>query len=72
MARKSGEKIIVGMSGGVDSAVAALLLRDQGHDVEGLFMANWDDPDPDSHCTTAQDSDAAYTARCETIVRSKS
>ncbi len=55
MVRKSGEKIIVGMSGGVDSAVAALLLRDQGHDVEGLFMANWDDPDPDSHCTTAQD-----------------
>ena len=55
VARKSGEKIIVGMSGGVDSAVAALLLRDQGHDVEGLFMANWDDPDPDSHCTTAQD-----------------
>ena len=55
MTRKSTEKIIVGLSGGVDSAVAALLLRDAGYDVEGLFMANWDDPDPEAHCTTAQD-----------------
>ena len=46
-------KIIVGLSGGVDSAVAALSLRQQGHEVEGLFMSNWDEDD--AYCTTAQD-----------------
>ena len=45
--------IIVGLSGGVDSAVAALLLREQGHEVQGLFMANWSEDD--SYCTIAAD-----------------
>ncbi|MFZ2508584.1 MAG: tRNA 2-thiouridine(34) synthase MnmA [Steroidobacteraceae bacterium] len=47
-------RYIVAMSGGVDSAVAASLLVDAGHDVEGLFMANWED-DGEGYCTTAAD-----------------
>jgi tRNA-specific 2-thiouridylase len=46
--------IIVGMSGGVDSAVAALLLKDAGHEVQGLFMSNWEE-DEDGYCTAAAD-----------------
>jgi tRNA-specific 2-thiouridylase len=48
-----GERVIVALSGGVDSAVAALLLREAGCEVEGLFMSNWDDEDV--YCTQAQD-----------------
>jgi tRNA-specific 2-thiouridylase len=51
----SSERIVVGMSGGVDSSVAALLLKRAGHDVVGLFMKNWEDDDNDEYCSTRQD-----------------
>ena len=49
------ERIVVGMSGGVDSSVAALLLKAQGHDVLGLFMKNWEEDDDDEYCSTRAD-----------------
>jgi len=56
--------VIVGMSGGVDSAVAALLLRDAGYSVQGLFMSNWEDDD--GYCTTATDFQDARRV-CDTL-----
>jgi tRNA-specific 2-thiouridylase len=56
-------KIIVGLSGGVDSSVAALLLKRQGYEVIGLFMKNWEGDDSDEYCSSRQDLvDAAAAA----------
>lgn len=66
MARPERKHIIVGLSGGVDSSVTALLLKQQGYQVEGVFMKNWEGENPDSFCPAAVDmADAAKV--CERL-----
>lgn len=55
MCDNSQKKVIVGMSGGVDSSVAAWLLQQQGYQVEGLFMKNWEEDDDEEYCTATED-----------------
>jgi len=59
------QRVVLALSGGVDSAVAAALLKDAGHDVHALFMRNWDE-DEDGYCTAAADLQDARRV-CESL-----
>ena len=59
-------RIVVGLSGGVDSSVAALLLVEQGYDVHGVFMKNWEESFDAGYCAAAEDLEDAR-AVCETL-----
>ncbi|MGZ4032591.1 MAG: tRNA 2-thiouridine(34) synthase MnmA [Tumebacillaceae bacterium] len=64
--RPEDTRVVVGMSGGVDSSVTAYVLKQQGYEVIGVFMKNWDDTDEFGHCT-AEDDFADVRRVCDTI-----
>ena len=67
----SKQRVVVGLSGGVDSAVTAYLLKQQGHEVVAIFMKNWEDDDDSAYCSSNQDFvDAAAVADVLADVRS--
>ena len=66
MTQSSPEKIIVGMSGGVDSSVSAYLLLQQGYEVEALFMKNWEEDDTAEYCSATEDLADALQV-CDTL-----
>ena len=61
-----GMRVVVGMSGGVDSSVAAMLMKRAGHEVIGVFMKNWEEKDEAGVCTSEKDW-ADVRAVCEVI-----
>ena len=66
-AENQQKKVIVGMSGGVDSSVSAYILQQQGYQVEGLFMKNWEEDDDTDYCTAAADL-ADAQAVCDKLI----
>lgn len=66
MNSRSKKRVVVGISGGVDSSIAAYLLKEQGYDVIGLFMKNWEEDDQDGYCASAEDLQDASEV-CETL-----